>query len=189
VGTFTLIVVAVGLALDATAVSLGAGASGRTAGRRGAFRLAFHFGLFQALMPLLGWFAGRQVAAVFAQVDHWIALGLLAAVGGRMVWSGLHPDAEAADGDPSRGWSLVALSVATSIDALAVGLGLAMLGAGIWLPVVLIGVITAAMSLGGLLLGRVLHAAWGPRLEIIGGVVLLAIGLRIAAAHVLDHGF
>lgn len=188
-GTLPLIIIAIGLALDATAVSLGAGASGRTSGPRGAFRLAFHFGLFQALMPLLGWLAGRQVATVFTRVDHWIALGLLAVVGGRMVWSGLHPDNEDRNGDPSRGWSLVALSVATSIDALAVGLGLAMLGADIWLPVVLIGVITAAMSLGGLLLGRVLHAAWGPRLEIVGGVVLLAIGLRIAVAHVLDHGF
>jgi putative Mn2+ efflux pump MntP len=188
VGLFSLIVIAVGLAMDATAVSLGAGASGRAAGRRAAFRLAFHFGLFQALMPLVGWLAGRQLAGVFHAIDHWIAFGLLAVVGGRMVWSGLHPDGGVADGDPSRGWSLVALSVATSIDALAVGVGLAMLDVSIWVPVVLIGVITAAMSLGGLLLGRVLRAAWGARFEVLGGALLIAIGVRILVSHLAVHG-
>ena len=187
-GIFSLIVIAVGLAMDATAVSLGAGASGRSPGRRAAFRLAFHFGLFQALMPLAGWLAGRQLAGVFHAVDHWIAFGLLVVVGGRMIWSGLHPGDGAGAGDPSKGWSLVALSVATSIDALAVGLGLAMLDVSIWMPVVLIGVITAAMSLGGLLLGRVLRAAWGSRMEVLGGVLLLGIGVRILVSHLTDHG-
>ena len=117
-----------------------------------------------------------------------ILVGLLAVVGGRMVWSGLHPDGETRTGDPSKGWSLVALSVATSIDALAVGLGLAVLDVSIWMPVILIGVITAAMSLGGLLLGRVLRAAWGSRLEVLGGLLLLAIGVRILVGHLADHG-
>ncbi|MCP4572161.1 MAG: manganese efflux pump [bacterium] len=179
----TVIVIAVGLAMDATAVSLGAGAGGRARGRRAAFRLSFHFGLFQALMPLLGWLAGNRLAGPLQAVDHWIAFGLLAVVGVRMMWPGSGDDDEPARTDPSRGWSLVALSVATSIDAFAVGLGLAMLEAPIWVPVILIGLITAALSLGGLLLGRVLHAAWGRRMEFAGGLLLVGIGVKILVDH------
>jgi putative Mn2+ efflux pump MntP len=184
VGILPVIVIAVGLAMDATAVSLGAGASGRAPGRRAAFRLAFHFGLFQALMPLLGWLAGRGLAGFVHAVDHWIAFGLLLVVGGRMIAGGLRGgDDDSSAGDLSRGWSLVALSVATSIDAFAVGLGLAMLNVSIWVPVILIGVITAAMSVAGLLLGRVLSARWGHRAEIAGGVLLVGIGLQILVSH------
>jgi putative Mn2+ efflux pump MntP len=187
VGLLPLIVIAVGLAMDATAVSLGAGASGRAPGNRAAFRLAFHFGLFQALMPLLGWLAGLTLAPVFQAVDHWIAFGLLAVVGGRMVRGGLRGETAEPDpvrrGDLSKGWSLIALSVATSIDAFAVGLGLAMLDVAIWVPIALIGVITAAMSLSGLLLGRVLNVRWGSRAEVLGGVLLVGIGLQILVTH------
>ncbi len=182
----TIIVIAVGLAMDATAVSLSAGATGRSPGRRAAFRLSFHFGLFQGVMPLLGWLAGSTVSGVLQAVDHWVAFGLLAIVGGRMLWSGLGPggdDGPGKRGDPSRGWSLVALSIATSIDAFAVGLGLAMLDVSIWVPVLMIVVITAALSLGGLLLGRVLHAVWGRRMETLGGALLVLIGVRILVEH------
>jgi putative Mn2+ efflux pump MntP len=133
-------------------------------------------------MPLLGWLAGSGLAGPLRAVDHWIAFGLLAAVGAHMMWSSPADD-EAPRTDPSRGWSLVALSVATSIDAFAVGLGLAMLEVSIWVPVLLIGLITAALSLGGLLLGRVLHASWGRRMEVIGGALLVGIGVKI----LLDH--
>ena len=186
-GLLPLIAIAVGLAMDATAVSLGAGASGRAPGNRAAFRLAFHFGLFQALMPLLGWLAGHTLAPVLQAVDHWIAFGLLAVVGGRMVRGGLRGENEEPDlsrrGDLSKGWSLIALSVATSIDAFAVGLGLAMLDVAIWVPIALIGVITAAMSLSGLMLGRVLNVRWGSRAEVLGGVLLVGIGLQILITH------
>ncbi len=182
-GLLQISVIAVGLAMDATAVSLGAGASGRAAGRRAAFRLAFHFGLFQALMPLLGWLLGRGLVGVLHHVDHWLAFVLLGAVGGRMIVSGLRGGDDGPAGDPSRGWSLIALSVATSIDALAVGLGLAVLDVAIWMPCVMIGVITAALSLAGVLLGRVLRGRWGPRIEVAGGVLLLAIGAQILVSH------
>lgn len=186
-GIAQYIVIACGLAMDATAVSLGTAASGRTRGRRASFRLAFHFGLFQALMPLLGWLLGRGLAGVFHRVDHWLAFGLLAAVGAHMIIGALRGhDEQAGDrprSDPSRGWTLVALSVATSIDALAVGVGLAVLEAPIWLPCVLIGLITAGLSLGGLAVGGVLHARWGHRLEFAGGLVLVLIGAQILASH------
>ena len=178
------IVIACGLAMDATAVCLGTGATGRARGRRAAFRLVFHFGLFQMLMPLVGWLLGRGLVGIFRTIDHWLAFGLLAFVGGRMMIAGLrHHDDEQPRSDPTRGWSLIALSVATSVDALAVGLGLAVLDIAIWLPCLLIGVITAAMSWGGLALGGVLHAKWGNRMEVGGGVLLMLIGLQILVSH------
>jgi putative Mn2+ efflux pump MntP len=134
-------------------------------------------------MPLLGWLAGSRLAGPLHAVDHWIAFGLLAVVGARMMWSEPEDDRVLARKDPSRGWSLVALSVATSIDAFAVGLGLAMLETPIWVPIVLIGLITAALSLGGLLLGRVLQAAWGRRMEFAGGLLLIGIGSKILLEH------
>ncbi len=178
-----IFLVAVGLAMDAFAVSLGAGAAGRSRGGRAAFRLGFHFGLFQGVMPALGWLAGRRLVDSIAAVDHWVAFGLLAFVAVRMLRSGLGPE-DAADGDdPSRGVSLVLLSVATSIDALAVGLGLAMLRVEIWYPCVVIGVVTAILSAAGLRLGVRLGRRFGPRMEVVGGLILLGIGVKILADH------
>ena len=113
--------------MDACAVTLGCAASGAARGPRAAFRLSFHFGLFQFIMPVLGWAVGTELARLVSNWDHWIAFGLLAFVGLRMIHSGLHPNVQTALHDPSRGLRLMMLSVATSIDALAVGLSLAML--------------------------------------------------------------
>lgn len=184
-GLLTSFLLAIGLAMDACAVSLGAGATGRSAGRRAAFRLGFHFGLFQFLMPVIGWFVGHSIAPLIAAFDHWIAFGLLAVVGGRMIRSGLDPDADTEPRDPSKGWSLILLSIATSIDALAVGLSLAMIRVAIWQPAVIIGVVTAVMSVLGLWLGGRLGRAFGSRMEVAGGVLLLLVGLRILAEHLL----
>jgi putative Mn2+ efflux pump MntP len=122
-----ILLIAFGLAMDASAVSLVAAASGFAEDSRSTFRLAFHFGLFQFLMPVLGWLLGIRFSAYFSAFDHWIAFGLLLFVGGRMVLSGLRPDTESFSKDPSRGFTLIMLSVATSIDAFAIGLTLAML--------------------------------------------------------------
>ena len=124
-----LLVIAVGLSMDAVAVSLAASASNRAPGARATFRLSFHFGLFQAVMPVVGWALGVTVAPYIASIDHWVAFGLLVFVGGRMIYAALHDgDDPDLSRDPSRGTTLVMLSVATSIDALAIGLTLAMLG-------------------------------------------------------------
>src|SRR5512139_3125848 len=120
-----ILLVAVGLAMDAFAVSLGIGTTRFANSARPRFRLAWHFGLFQALMPTLGWLVGMGVAHFIAAFDHWIALGLLAFVGVRMIRSGSSADVESHQTDPSRGGTLVLLSVAVSIDAFAVGLSLA----------------------------------------------------------------
>ncbi len=178
-----VLLIAVGLAMDACVVSAGAGATGRSSGHGASFRLGFNFGMFQFLMPIVGWFVGSTVAGAIASVDHWIAFGLLAIVGGRMIQGGLNPDENRETSDPSRGWTLIFLSIATSIDALAVGFSLAMIGVDIWFPAVIIGLVTAAMSVMGLQLGARLGTRFGNRMEILGGVILFMVGLRILVDH------
>ncbi len=130
-----VLLIALGLAMDAFAVCLGAGTTRFVDGPRPVFRLAFHFGLFQALMPILGWASGALIARYISAWDHWVAFGLLAFVGGRMVRSGFEAEGECHATDPSRGGTLIMLAIATSIDAFAVGLTLAMRttsSAGAW---------------------------------------------------------
>ena len=179
---------AVGLAMDAFAVSVAAGLTVPQVTRRHVFRVAWHFGLFQFLMPVLGWLAGVAVAEHIHAYDHWAAAGLLGILGGKMLyeaWRGdrAGPDADArAPRDPTRGITLVLLSIATSIDALAVGVTLAFLDVSIWLPSVVIGLVAGALSAVGITFGGRI----GPRrrrwAEAAGGIVLLAIGARILIA-------
>ena len=180
---FDIIVIAVGLAMDALAVTLGCAASGQARGPRAAFRLSFHFGLFQLIMPVLGWAAGTEIAGLVSAWDHWIAFALLTFVGLRMIHAGLYPDTPTSSDDPSRGLKLMMLAVATSIDALAVGFSLAMLQVNIWYPSIVIGVVTSAISVIGFQFGTRLGMRFGKRMEIVGGVILILIGLRILASH------
>ncbi len=182
-GIVEILLLAVGLAMDAFAVSLGIGASGRACTPRACFRLCFHFGLFQFMMPILGWLGGTGLARFIGGVDHWVAFGLLAFVGGRMVWGAFVDEEEIKPDDPSRGRTLVMLAVATSIDALAVGLSLAMLGVHVLRPSIVIGVVAAGLSLLGLVLGRRLGLALGKKAELVGGLVLVGIGLRVLFTH------
>lgn len=183
----TLLAVAIALAMDAFAVALVAGLTLNPLKKQQVFRLSFHFGLFQAVMPVIGWFAGRAVYRYIAPFDHWLAFGLLAFIGGRMIMGALKQKApEEAPADPTKGWDLVVLSVATSIDALAVGLSIAMLGGTIALPALVIGVTAAALTAVGMLLGRRLGAFWGKRVEVLGGLILIAIGIKIVTEHVLS---
>ncbi len=178
-----ILLIAVGLAMDAFAVSVAAGTSGLISGKRAYFRLSFHFGLFQAMMPVIGWAAGITVAHLISAVDHWIAFSLLAFVGTRMIISAFQTDTETFRRDPSKGMSLVILSVATSIDALAVGLSLAMININIWYPSALIGIITAGLSVIGIRAGKFVGKKFGSGMEFIGGIILIGIGLRILIAH------
>jgi manganese efflux pump family protein len=180
-----ILMIAISMAMDATAVCLGVGTTAHATPLRSRLRLAGHFGIFQFLMPVIGWFAGATVAPFIAAFDHWITFGLLAFVGGRMIRSGFDPNAEAYRQDPSRGRFLVMLSVATSIDALAIGLSLALLRVNIWYPAIVIGIVTATLSFIGLQLGCRLSERFGKRMEIFGGVVLILIGLRILVAHII----
>jgi len=127
---------------------------------------------------------GATVAEYIESSDHWIAFGLLTIIGGRMVWGGLNSTTDGfSKGDPTRGWSLVILSIATSIDALAVGLSLAFLNAEIWQPAVIIGLVAAVMTLVGIKCGRLLSARFGKRMELVGGIILISIGVKIVIEH------
>ncbi len=176
--------IALALAMDAFAVSIVIGLSLANLTKRHIFRLAFHFGLFQALMPVCGWLAGKAVHEYIAAFDHWIAFSLLAFLGGKMLLAAYRgQDAEMENGDPTRGASLVILSIATSIDALAVGLSLAMIGATILLPALIIGIVAATLTTIGMLLGGKIGTIWSKWAETAGGVILIAIGLRILYTH------
>ncbi|TNF51887.1 MAG: manganese efflux pump [Deltaproteobacteria bacterium] len=179
----TLTGLALALAMDAFAVALGTGAVlSRLTGRH-LFRLGFHFGLFQALMPVIGWLAGLTVMQWVEAWDHWIAFSLLAIIGGRMIYEAFSDEEKTDDRDPTKGLSLVLLSIATSIDALAVGFSLSVIGVSIWIPALIIGLVAGVLTLVGMLLGGRIGDRWGSRVEIFGGMVLIAIGIKILIEH------
>ncbi len=181
-----IIALALALAMDAFAVSVAAGVTLRQVSGRQTFRLAWHFGLFQALMPVVGWAAGLTVADLIESFDHWVAFGLLAVIGGRMVLGAVRGEAEEVGGrEPTRGATMVMLAVATSIDALAVGLSLALLHLSVWIPALVIGLVAGVLTAAGIHLGGFV----GRRLAVaryaagIGGLVLLGIAVRILHEH------
>lgn len=181
----TITLISLGLAMDAFAVSVGCGTAGQICSSRGKMRLAAHFGIFQAGMTALGWLAGSTVVKYVENFDHWIALGLLAYVGVNLIRSGFDKDGKAFDHDPSTGRILVVLSLATSIDAFAVGLSIAFINVPIILSVGMIGVVAFLLSVVGLFAGAGLNQRFGKRMEIIGGVILLFIGMRVVFTHLM----
>jgi len=186
IDTLTLLGIAVGLAMDAFAVAIAAGIALGTVSGRQTFRLAFHFGLFQFLMPVIGYLAGMTVERYIRGYDHWLAFALLGYIGGKMVLEGIRGGEEEGNGgkDPTRGMSLVLLSVATSIDALAVGISLGVLHSeGIVYPGIVIGIVAAIFTATGLHLGKRLGTVFGRRMEVVGGLVLIVIGLKILFDH------
>ena len=179
-----VLVIAFALSLDAFAVSFAASAAGYTRNnRRAVFRLSFHFGLFQFLMPIVGWALGVAIEPLIAAFDHWIAFLLLAIVGIRMIRAGLHPEAETQQNDPSRGLTLVMLAIATSIDALAVGLSMAVLNMEVWYPAIVIGLVAGGMSMLAIAGGNRLGPWLGQKAQVVGGTVLIIIGVRIVVTH------
>jgi putative Mn2+ efflux pump MntP len=181
-----IIAIAIALAMDAFAVAIAAGVTLKHISFRQNFRLAWHFGLFQALMPILGWSAGITVMDLIEAFDHWIAFGLLVFVAQGMLRGAFRKKKEEQDKkDPTRGMTMVLLSVATSIDALAVGFSLAVINVSIWMPALIIGIVAGAFTTAGLHLGKAVGTT--PRLsryaEAFGGIVLLLIGLNILREH------
>lgn len=134
-------------------------------------------------MPVIGWYLGSTVEPLIAEIDHWIAFLLLAIIGGKMIKAAFSKQKELQSSDPSRGIKLIILSIATSIDALAVGFSLALLRYNIWYPSILIGIITAVLSLIGLFAGNRLGNKFGNIVEVCGGVILISIGIKIVLTH------
>ena len=184
--TIEVLLIAVSMAMDAFAVSLGVGSNEQCEGPRPTFRLSFHFGFFQFLLPVIGWLAGYNLVKVIEDYDHWVAFSLLVIVGVRMIRSGFDGHDKLTQADPSRGWMMVLLSIAVSIDALAIGFSLSMINVDIWYPAVIIGVVTFLLSLLGLRLGKTLGRKVGKRMEIIGGLILIIIGIRILLSHLVS---
>ena len=178
--------IAVALAMDAFAVAIATGVTLKTVSPRQSFRLSWHFGLFQFLMPVIGWFGGETVYQFVQHYDHWVAFVLLAFVGGHMIREAFEKDVHDEEKkDPTKGMRMVMLSVATSIDALAIGFSLSMIHVRVFFPAVIIGIVALTFTLVGLQLGaklgsgsRIAHYA-----EIAGGVVLIVIGLNILYKH------
>jgi manganese efflux pump family protein len=179
---FSLLLIAVSLAMDAFAVSAIGGATIQPLDRRTCFRLSFHFGLFQFLMPVIGWFAGTQFVDYIARWDHWFAFGLLSLIGAKMIYESFQGIDQSVR-DISRGWTLVSLSIATSIDALAIGLTLALLNVHILLPSIFIGIVAALFSLLGIALGRRFGIKFGPKIYLPGGLILIFLGIHILLSH------
>lgn len=180
-----MILLAVALAMDAFAVAVASGIALKTVGFRQTFRLAWHFGLFQAMMPVIGWFLGTGVRTFIEDYDHWVAFVLLGYIGVKMIREAFAHDDGHHRVDPTKGLTLVVLSVATSVDALAVGLSLSMLGLSIWMPALVIGLVALFFTAAGLHLGRTAAQARriGMVAELVGGSVLIGIGLRILWEH------
>jgi len=171
--------------MDAFAVSIAAGIIIDRLTPRHVFRLSFHFGLFQFMMPLIGWLAGRTIASIIEEYDHWVAFGLLGYIGGKMLIEAWQDRERKMTSCPTRGWTLVSLSVATSIDALAVGVSLALLPISIWIPSMVIGMVACLMTCIGITFGNKIGCEWGRIAEVVGGLVLLVIGTRILLSHLM----
>jgi len=185
VDALTIVLIAVGLAIDAFAVSITSGMAITSNRRRAGLLTAAFFGGFQMLMPVIGWAIGLSLADFISSVDHWVAFGLLAFIGAKMIYEGTKNDEDPNSSTELKMYSLLILAVATSIDALMVGLSFAFLQTAIALPIAVIGVITFALSLVGFYSGCGLGKVFGHRIEVVGGVVLILIGLKILLEHLL----
>ena len=177
-----LFLIAVGLSMDAFAVSICKGLSVRKAEPRHSLIVGAYFGGFQALMPALGYVLGRQFESLITSVDHWIAFVLLGIIGGNMIREALRGDAEELDGSFTFR-TMLPLAIATSIDALAMGVTFAFLQVQIVPAVLFIGVTTFVLSAVGLKVGNVFGAKYKSRAELFGGVVLVLMGIKILLEH------
>ncbi len=178
--------IAAALAMDAFAVAVAAGVTLKTLNPGQRFRLSFHFGLFQALMPVIGWFAGTTVSKYIEQFDHWIAFGLLTYVAFHMIKEFFAKnEIEQKVKDPTKGMMMVLLSISTSIDALAVGLSMSMLQVEIIQPAIIIGITAAVFTLIGMELGSKIGKfnRLSPYALLTGGIILLIIGFNILYEH------
>ncbi|UCC38387.1 MAG: manganese efflux pump [Candidatus Aminicenantes bacterium] len=182
---FLVIVIALALAMDAFAVSIGVCLSLERITKKQTFRLAFCFGSFQFFMPLIGWFAGHNILKYIKALDHWVAFGLLTFIGSKMIFESFKRTKIPAKRniDPTKGLSLLFLSIATSIDALAVGLSFAVLHVTIFYPAIVIGLVALLMTILGVKIGPILGQLIGKRAELLGGLILILIGVKILFEH------
>jgi len=186
-GFLSIFLIALGLSADCFVVALSGGISKINHSWSRILRVSFSFGLFQALMPALGWLAGRTIVELIADYDHWVAFAMLAIVSVRMLWGAFRAEhSQDKEIDITKSLLLITLSIATSIDALAVGLSFAFLNVNIALASSTIGAVAFVITIIGFKLGKKASTLIGKRAEAIGGIILLAIGIRILLSHILQ---
>jgi putative Mn2+ efflux pump MntP len=182
-GISTILFIALGLAMDAFAASITSGMVLEAGRLRNALRIALFFGLFQGIMPVLGWLIAFRVDQLISKVDHWIAFSLLVIIGCRMIFESVRKDRRKPGNKRLGIGSLLVLSVATSIDAFAVGISFAFLERTIFMPAIIIGSVTFVLSLLGVLIARKLGNVLGRKVGILGGLILIGIGVKILIEH------
>jgi manganese efflux pump family protein len=179
----TIFLLAVALGVDAFSVAIGIGAANVKKSWPPVLRLASAFGVFQFAMPIIGWLAGLTIVNIIAGYDHWVAFALLAYVGCKLIWEALSKDEEKETNDQTKGLPLLLLSIATSIDALAVGFSFSVLKEQILFPAVIIGIVCFLLTAVGMIFGKALARIFGKKVGIFGGIVLIAIGVKILIDH------
>ena len=188
-----IFLIGIGLSMDAFAVAICKGLAMKRFNLVQAALIALFFGGFQALMPAIGWLLGSSVVGMLEAIDHWIAFALLALVGSKMLWDAFHEDADASDASAQTDRvllpELLMLAIATSIDALAVGVGFAFLDVAIAAACLLIGCTTFVLSFAGVYIGNRFGSRWEKPATIAGGVVLVVIGFKILLEHLGLIGF
>jgi putative Mn2+ efflux pump MntP len=187
----TTLLISLGLAMDAFAVAIGSGIALKKVKLHDALLVATFFGGFQLFMPLLGWMAGLGIRESISSVDHWIAFVLLGFIGGKMIHESIYEEEgveEAKPSNPRNLYILLGLAVATSIDALAVGLSVSLLQTSIVELAVVIGIVTFALSFAGVYLGNRVGNFFEKQVTILGGVILMGIGVKILLEHLLVAG-
>ena len=182
-GIITILLIAIGLSFDTFAVSVSSGLVLRRINFFNAMKIAFVLAFFQGVMPLIGWVIGSGVKQYMMTYDHWIAFILLAILGAKMIYESFRNDEERQSLNPMRLTVMVSMAIATSIDALIVGLSFAFFEVNIFITVLLIGSVTFIASMLGILFGKKAGARLGQRMEIVGGLILIAIGLKILLEH------
>jgi putative Mn2+ efflux pump MntP len=176
------ILIGIGLAADASVVAFGSGSSGKIGKHKEALNLSLSFGFFQFAMPVIGWYCGTRIAPFVINIDHWIAFDLLSLIGLKMIIDSFYEDGDDNE-KPHTLARILILSIATSIDALVVGFSFAFLSIPIWFPGLVFGIVTIVFSAAGVYSGKFLGKAFGRKMELVGGLILIAIGFRILYLH------
>jgi putative Mn2+ efflux pump MntP len=179
----SILLIALALSMDAFSVAIGLGAAAKKQTTGAVLRLAAAFGIFQFVMPIIGWLLGKTVVSYISKYDHWIAFALLVIVGLHMIKEYFEKEEKERTKDPTKGWSLLILSIATSIDALAVGVSLAVLDTKIYYPSAVIGIVCFIITALGMIFGQKLSKLLGKKAVLVGGLVLIAIGIKIVVEH------
>jgi putative Mn2+ efflux pump MntP len=180
----TIFLIAIGLCFDSFAVSVSSGLMMKHIKFSDAMKISFSLAFFQGLMPLIGWMAGHSISEYLSNYDHWIAFGLLFIIGVRMIWESRKAD-DKKTLNPLNIWYIIYMSIATSIDALIVGISFAFIKTDIYTSIIIIGSVTFVAAMLGIFFGKKAGLRFGKKMEVLGGIILIVIGLKILIEHLL----